>query len=256
MKTFRINNFYLEPVSWNMHQNQFIITDDKLFIFYLNQEEITSWPNVNDVLSSKEIVRFNQYIFLKDKLNFLSGKFLVKKIVSEFHGINLLDVSIEQKDIHSKPFINIPKLSFYFNISHTGTQIIVAASLTHDIGIDIEEARYKKGLDLVVNSYFTKAEASKIENAINKEEIFKTYWTRKEAIVKLLGIQLLDQVKNIEVSKQSSALNLNNIDIENNLITMFSFKINDNTMASVACFGELPRIEFIRLAGEDLNRLS
>ena len=84
------------------------------------------------------------------------------------------------KNENGKPyFTNGP----YFNISHSGRYVLMAVS-TSEIGVDIEEIKYKDMSSLV--RIFNEAEAKMIK----EHSDFYYLWCAKESLIKCMGLSV------------------------------------------------------------------
>ncbi|MEM6803628.1 MAG: 4'-phosphopantetheinyl transferase superfamily protein [Bacteroidota bacterium] len=130
-----------------------------------------------------------RYRRIEDAYNFILGRMLLQR------GLKDLEINDSIEDIKiaedGKPFLP----SVFFNISHTSNRVVCAISQKGRIGIDIEE---KKEVELKnFESWFT----AKEWKAITESEVsllkFYRYWTRKESIIKALGLKLsyLNQIE-------------------------------------------------------------
>lgn len=97
-----------------------------------------------------------------------------------FKAINIKDTSIIYNK-YGKPYLKNNKL--YFNISHTKNIVIIAIA-DKEVGIDVQYKCYKPQ---IINKYFTPKEIAYINKALDKEDVFTTIWTKKEAYVKMIG---------------------------------------------------------------------
>ncbi len=106
----------------------------------------------------------------------------------------LLEQGLNQHDWFSHiQFSRAGKPSFqqtfpimHFNFSHAAEKVICAISNSQLIGVDIEKI---VSFDYaVLNSYFTVSEANYIAQAVNQAYAFFTLWTKKEALLKCVGI--------------------------------------------------------------------
>lgn len=96
----------------------------------------------------------------------------------------------------------VPTLSF--NLSHCRSAVACALSDTHDVGIDIEcTGRYKPALaDYCMSS----EERQRITCADNPDSVFTTLWTRKEALLKLTGEGITDDLRSVLASYRTQGV--------------------------------------------------
>lgn len=94
---------------------------------------------------------------------------------------------------HGKPFLkNYP--GWHFNLSHSKTA--VCCTLSHkDIGIDIEDIGSYK--DSLAHYTCNDEELKLLENSHDKAETFYMLWTQKEAVFKMIGSGITNDIKNI-----------------------------------------------------------
>ncbi len=138
--------------------------------------------NLLRVLPEKMHERANRYKFERDAYNFVLGRLLLKIGLEEHGKIDQFE-HIEYKE-SGKPFLK----DVFFNISHTDNLVVCALSTDGDIGIDIEKVKQVKLDDF--DAWFTKKEWAEINNSPSPFQKFYWYWTRKESIIKALGVNL------------------------------------------------------------------
>lgn len=94
---------------------------------------------------------------------------------------------------NGKPFLkDYPDI--HFNISHCRNGIAVVVE-NYPMGVDIESFRpYKEAL---VRRTMNEDECKKISGSSNPDIEFTTLWTKKEAVVKLNGNSIIDDVRNV-----------------------------------------------------------
>ncbi len=125
---------------------------------------------------------FGQFACLK---SWLMLKELLKPL-----GINDMEMG---QNAHGKPYlIRYPEV--HFNLSHCKNGIAVAVDFS-PVGIDIES--FRKGNLSLVNKTMNPAEANWIRASSDPVEAFTQYWTKKEAVVKLRGTGLVDDLHHI-----------------------------------------------------------
>jgi len=97
---------------------------------------------------------------------------------------------------HGKPRLrdgtpgNTPSL--HFNVSHTGRTFIAAVSRHKEVGVDVEDIGGSVNIPRFVKRHFTASERTQIEAvpADRRALMFFCWWTRKEALLKGLGLGL------------------------------------------------------------------
>lgn len=78
----------------------------------------------------------------------------------------------------------------WFNISHSGDDIVLLLSDEGEVGCDIEVIRPRKNSQRIVESIFSPGEQAQIAAAEDKLVAFWQIWTRKEAMLKQAGSQI------------------------------------------------------------------
>lgn len=118
----------------------------------------------------------------KSAYNYVIGRLLLKE------GLSALDLRDRLEDIklvaNGKPVL--PNIDF--NISHSDNQIICAFSKKGPIGVDLEKIKAIDFNDFT--SVFTSHELSSIRQSDKPLHTFYWFWTRKESIIKALGLTL------------------------------------------------------------------
>lgn len=118
---------------------------------------------------------------------------LLQQMLCEFNpSINVNDIEFDVNE-HGKPSLR-GHHDVHFNISHCKLAVACAVS-DRPIGIDVEcTGRYKHDLA----AYCMSAEEVEwIEEGDDADVRFTKLWTQKEALVKLLGTGITDDIKTI-----------------------------------------------------------
>ena len=132
--------------------------------------------------------------------NYISGRLLVKQGLSTF-GLDpdLEKIRFEQ---NGKPTI----AGMYFNISHSAHRVICAFSQEGRLGVDIEKI---KSIDFEdFTTMFSQEEWLTIQKAENPLRSFYWFWTRKESIIKAVGLNL-SYLHQIELDVTSDHIDIN-----------------------------------------------
>jgi 4'-phosphopantetheinyl transferase len=86
----------------------------------------------------------------------------------------------------------VPLRPLHFNVSHSGELALIAVCRGQELGVDIEQERAVREAKRIVESYFTPAELERFAALDERaqERAFLRGWTRKEAILKAIGVGL------------------------------------------------------------------
>lgn len=94
---------------------------------------------------------------------------------------------------HGKPFL-AGREDYFFSISHTKTAILVAIS-GQPIGVDVEQIRTPS--DGLIQKTMNPEEQALIAASPSPAQTFTSLWTQKEAVLKLRGTGILDELHDV-----------------------------------------------------------
>ncbi|MBI4656106.1 MAG: 4'-phosphopantetheinyl transferase superfamily protein [Elusimicrobia bacterium] len=150
-------------------------------------------PAAEEILSEKELAKYNSFRIEKRKREWLGGRFAAKSAIwdrsqkSEVRDQKLRDIEIT-RDKYGRPIYQTQnsKLkiqNFLLSISHSGKYAVAAAknSGCNFLGIDIEKTEQRH--PLWEKDYFHETEILS-----NAPEFLTELWTKKEALLKALGL--------------------------------------------------------------------
>ena len=140
------------------------------------------FKNVLKELPKEMQERAFRYRFEQDARNFVLGRLLLKKGLEELGRSNQLAHITYQKN--GKPLLE----DVFFNISHSENLVVCALSTKGTVGIDVEKEK-PVNLDNF-KPWFTVKEWTNINKAPSPIRQFFWFWTRKESIIKALGVNL------------------------------------------------------------------
>lgn len=192
--------------------------------------ELDTYKKKYDILNEEELQRIGNLRFNKDKENAAVTFTFLRDILALYTNDSPKSIKINRSCItcgepHGKPYITGKNKMLKFNISHTSKYIVIGLCL-YEIGIDIENLNQNKDFGFLFNT-LSDNEKKKI-NQENKAMALLKYWTRKESIVKALGIGLNIDLSRLEVSDwDKDPYIINFPDKPLFLHQMFDFQIKD-----------------------------
>lgn len=177
------------------------IQHNQVHLWFLEDQQIHDQELLDAycaLLNAEEKKRFERFVFPKHKKQFLLSRALVRTVLASY-----LDEAPESlvfaRNAYGKPriasFGNSPSLSF--NLSHTNDLSVLAVTLDHDIGVDVEYLTRKVDILNLARRYFSTLEVEELE-ALQTHEFnqrFFDLWTLKEAYIKACGMGLAIPLK-------------------------------------------------------------
>ena len=147
-----------------------------------------------DNLSPEEGARAERLTRLDDRRRFVAARSLLRIILAEVLG--LADDPKGSKirvgyGPAGKPFlVDDPQL--HFNVSHSDDIAVIAVTRVGEVGIDVERQRAMPDREDVERLVFNEAERTALLAcpAEERDSVFYRIWTRKEALLKAMGVGL------------------------------------------------------------------
>jgi 4'-phosphopantetheinyl transferase len=148
-------------------------------------------PGLYGLLDEVERGRFAGYRREADKLRFLTGRALIRGVVSRELGIKPSEVVLDSSCFecgkpHGKP--KIVGSTLEVSISHSGDWVALVMTDGAPVGIDVEEVRDAE-VDGLAGICFSPPELTTFKSVADEDRrgAFFTYWARKEAVLKATG---------------------------------------------------------------------
>lgn len=184
-----------------------------------------------DLLLEEERVKSESFTTDEDRNRYVLGKIYVRKLIANYLKTEPHNLGFKYSE-RQKPILeNYPMVNF--NVSHSGDYIIIGFANKWSVGVDIELMNPHVDLyDFIINCMST-TEVSAILNSEIPRQMFYKYWTRKEALLKGVGIGLTDRLKDITCS---DGLNLVPIEFSGfaSPWKIWSFEMDDTYSVSIA----------------------
>ncbi|MBK8563869.1 MAG: 4'-phosphopantetheinyl transferase superfamily protein [Saprospiraceae bacterium] len=163
--------------------------------------DATKLPNhlvfeIGKTLSPNELRKSAKFRFQKDRLVYLTGRGMLRKLSSEMLRIPTDQLVINEGQ-YGKPFIEGFERKLPFNVSNSGNMISIAFDFSsRDVGLDIEVIDKNVNYWEWAGHYFCKREC----DMIYSHRDFFRFWTMKEALLKVTGVGLVDDLNTFDLS--------------------------------------------------------
>lgn len=154
-------------------------------------------------LSQEEKERSKRFIHKRDERTYVIAHSLLNREISTLLKKDFQELSICYFE-NRKPFVE--GILMDFNLSHSGDYFAFSVGSVGAlrIGVDIEVVSEAKDMESIVNTYFHVNEKNYILRAdlIKSKQFLRFYeiWTRKEALLKMLGIGISEVINTIDLT--------------------------------------------------------
>lgn len=142
------------------------------------------------ILDPEERQRYDRYPVASKKVQFMTGRLMLKTLLARRLGIAPHEVRLSQNP-YGKPSLHEQhgQAKVYFNLSHTDGLVVCVLSPWDGVGIDVEredrDARKAMPLAFLPDEIaFIQGWSTEVEQLA----AFHLLWTRKEAVIKAVGM--------------------------------------------------------------------
>lgn len=177
-----------------------------IWIGKLGQEN-SAFGNDHAMLSEGELNKALRFHRAKDRSLYVAAHTMLRLILSGYTGLRP-DKIILTAEPGRKPVLADGMPSIAFTLSHTEGCIAIAVSRSKHIGIDIEEKQAFVEWQSIAHHYFSPAEQKALQHSPDDVALFYTFWTRKEAFLKAIGLGLVDDLPGIDTSNLKGTFRL------------------------------------------------
>lgn len=167
------------------------------FDIRLVDEELSDYQ---ELLSEYEKERASKFRFNNDRNRFLWGRIKLRRLLSAYLDEKPANIDFNFTPDGKPTLKKKAHQKIHFNISHSGDFIIFGISRS-PIGVDIEDINGRVDINRVSRRYFSQEEKKMVETVSkeNKKNTFFEIWTKKEAVIKGIGLGLGVALKNFSV---------------------------------------------------------
>lgn len=142
----------------------------------------------NDLLSPDEARRADRFRYPADRRKFVVSRGSLRRILGGYLSAAPEQAVFEYGE-YGKPRLSAPPIDIRFNLSRSGDKALIACTVGHEIGVDIEWANRDIEFNELASRFFTGNENAALQKypADQRKQAFLKCWTLKEAFVKAVG---------------------------------------------------------------------
>jgi len=162
-------------------------------------------------LSSDERARAERFRVPRPQYQFVTSRGVLRRLLSRYVGVPAANLRIES-NLQGKPTLADPSfLPLQFNVSHTSGMTLLAVTVEHEVGIDVEKVDRALSDQDIATRYFSPRESAHLASLSPdlRTQKFFAYWTCKEAYLKMRGIGLSAGLGQCEITFDPDGLKAN-----------------------------------------------
>ena len=201
-------------------------------------------------LSADELARARAFTAPRAHSAFVQCRALLRRLLAEYLQQPAVSLAFTYNNFGKPSLAAYPELCF--NVSHARTVALLAFTLGVPVGVDIEPMRRVLNAQALADRFFSPAESSVLRSlpAEQIDAVFLACWTRKEAMVKALGISLAGQLGSFSVPLDVMP-EPRSVAIAGSLLTLHSLPLAPHGVGALAHAGpsRALRIESFHRAG-------
>ena len=201
------------------------LNDSEIHLWFVDHQDFDEVELKNECLSwlsEEELDRLNRYIFRRHQKQFLLGRMLIRRALSQYSDVSPQHWRLADNQ-YGKLFLEPShKESLFFNLSHAGDRLVLAISRVDQLGVDIEASDKLRKIVKIAKRHFSISEVEELISLPDSQQLSRFYelWTLKEAYIKARGFGLV-----IPLNQLTFAFS------EDRLIFHFSREIEDDPLA-------------------------
>lgn len=155
-----------------------------------------------NVLSPDEKYRASQFQVAGPRQQYVSSRIALREILGGHLGVPPDRVQFQYGPCGKPELADSGVEALHFNVSHSGNFAVIGVSPIAPLGIDIEAVRDLVNLHDLVRHVFSPWEQTQFTDLPYeiRQRAYFTGWTRKEAVVKSMGVGLQLPLQAVEVS--------------------------------------------------------
>ncbi|MES2332685.1 MAG: 4'-phosphopantetheinyl transferase superfamily protein [Bacteroidota bacterium] len=215
----------LTTIEWQPLADHTFTLLDGIDVVRVNIDTASSF--FSEMLLPDEVQKMERFRNLQSRNQFLTSRGAVRYLSAKYTGREPLEFSWNEGP-NKKPHWQNPGNELYFNIAHSGSYVVICFGRT-EMGIDIERIQNEFAYEEILNRCFDIDEINAIRDAPEPLAVFYLLWTRKESLLKAVGMGILDDLTKVSCINDVYTTEAGDEWLLN------SFVMEDNYLLSLAC---------------------
>jgi 4'-phosphopantetheinyl transferase len=199
-----------------------------------------------DFLSDSEKERANRFKHDIDYNCYISAHALLRIEISKLLNVKARSIVFDKNE-NGKPLISGFDLPFSLSRNKNLFAFSIGRSNQY-LGIDIEQIMEDIDFNTISQNYYSFKEQQfifKYATIADQSRTFLEFWTRKEALLKAVGIGINTNLRNIQVLEGENLIDLEELQINSNSFKIMTVIINSTLLSIASSYDFIPNFQVL-----------
>lgn len=230
-----------------------MLSSGKIVVYYGSYDELISEPALI-LLSEDEKLRVDKVKLESDRRLFVQSRAVLRYLLSKHLDVPAKDIPFEYK-INGKPYLK--DYPVHFNVAHSKGNFLIAIALDSEIGVDYEHFDRDVDIYKMAGFLFSKYELEEFKNqkVYSQKTTFIQTWTKKEAVLKAIGIGFRLSPDQMEICTDQELVKFVSCSLFDRKWFVKGFDLPNNCYGALAFDISVRSIELVELSDEQLKKM-
>ena len=239
MEQITVENCFIDDIKWSSGATALFKPGKSIEIWQVNTAAFEAdTSGFLNLLDHEELLKSAKFHFKKDSLSYIISHGALRLLLGKYLQKEPSSLTFDRA-LNGKPFLN-GEPDLHFNISHSGERTLIAIA-NSEVGADVEKINTDFDFSSLLSGNFSQDEISYIQTG--QEAHFFKLWTRKEALAKLRGKGLDDDLHLLPANDGLNVVSTALVPATGNLL-INSFKLNGDYYCSIAGEAHVEQLSF------------
>jgi len=138
--------------------------------------------------SADEVARARRLVDRRRGRHWLVGRAILREVLGDYTGLSAGAIEIIAEP-GRKPRLPGSPPPLHFNLSHSGSVIVVAVTDDREVGVDVERVDPRLDIDVITRRFLSTSERAHLHalSGVERRVSFFRLWTAREACLKAAG---------------------------------------------------------------------
>jgi len=216
----------------------------KVYVWRLHVPTLIQMEGLHKWLLKDEEKRMARFRQESDRQRFLIAHSALNCILCQYLEITKTRL-IYSENAFGKP--EVPSKAIQFNLSHSGEWVIIAVARQHKVGVDVESLDRGVEIEGLAKRFFSPQESKALLTLTAAEQrlAFFRVWTRKEALLKMIGTGFATMLNTFTVSHEEQSYIVDMAHLQKDQFELIDLSLNTDKYLAVLAIDNFFELEYM-----------